>query len=97
MIVPLEGSTGRKTMHKPQSNAERVGEETDLCRVRLVCRALRLTWILLQLVCIILCWCQKTDQTQSESALRVSAQRDVASFSRGSFQSWKRYTVSILF
>lgn len=74
MIVPLEGSTGRKTMHKPHFNAERVGEETDLCRVRLVCRALRLTWILLPLVCIILYWCQKTDQTQSESALRVSAQ-----------------------
>lgn len=79
--------------------AERVGGEADLCSVRLVCRALWMTWIspparLHHIVLVPKNW----SNTKWISSQSFGAQsRDVASFSRGSLQSWKRGTVSILF
>lgn len=47
MIFPLEGARGRKTTtHNPlQLLHEIYSREEDLCRVRIVCRALSMTWI----------------------------------------------------
>lgn len=78
--------------------AGRVGWEADLCRVRLVCRALWMTWIsparLHHIVLVPKNW-SNTKWISSPSFGTQST--DVASFSRGSLQSWKRCTDSILF
>lgn len=47
--------------------------QRSLCKETNLRRALSLTWIPLLLVCIVLYWCQSYDQTQHESAFRVSA------------------------
>lgn len=93
-------------MQGPQSNssiymkytAEKVGGEADLCRVRLVCRALWMTWIspLARLHHIVLVP-KNWSNTKWISSQSFGAQsRDVASFSRGCLWSWKRRTLHFI-
>lgn len=108
MIFPLEGGRGRKPRptilcsYDMKYTAERFGREEDLCRVRLVCRALSMTWISppARLHHIVLVPKKNPDQTQSESALRAEMELrtpEVPFSELSSFQPWKRWIDSILF
>lgn len=50
-----------------------LGSKRGVRKVRNLRRGLSMTWIPLLLVCLILYWCRRYDQTQCESAFRVPA------------------------